>query len=267
MDRATASHRPIEPQRFLVDDPTNEFQTYAVRFENPAKEARARLSPRAELELYRIVSELSEDPDRFPSRVEHISMAGDLLYKHPDPPLEITYRIDTTKKSITIIDVAERAVVGALVVVSYSHADEKWRDELRKFLKPLVRQKRIRIWDDTAIDAGEQWREEIKRALGSANVAILLMSSDFLASDFISQQELPLLVDRAKKKEGGMRLLWIAVRPSGFELEPDVEKLQALNDPKRPLSKLQKPAWETELTTVCRKILDAIEKTAANSTP
>jgi hypothetical protein len=250
-----------------VADATNEFQIYAVRFQKTAKEAISRLSPRAELELYRLVNELSEDPDRFPGRVERISIAGDLLYKHPEPPLEITYRVDAGQKVMTIVDVVERAVVGALVVVSYSHADEKWRDELRKFLKPLVRQKRIRIWDDTAIDAGEQWREEIKRALGSANVAILLMSSDFLASDFISQQELPVLVDRAKKKEGGVRLLWIAVRPSGFELEPDVEAVQALNDPSRPLSKLQKPAWETELTKVCGKILAAVEKAAVSTAP
>jgi hypothetical protein len=250
-----------------MPDATSEFQSYAVRYQKSAKEALSLLSPRAEFELYRLINELSEDPDRFPSRVEQISIVGDLLYKHPDPPLEITYRIDKAQKILTIIDVAERAVAGTLVVVSYSHKDEKWRDELRKFLKPLVRQKRIRIWDDTAIDAGEQWREEIKRAFGSANVAILLISSDFLASDFISQEELPLLVDRAEKKEGGIRLLWIAVRPSGFEHEPEVEKLQALNDPSRPLSKLQKSAWETELTKVCNKILAAVEKAAVNTAP
>ena len=250
-----------------MTDATNEFQSYAVHYQKTAKEAKSRFSPRSELELYRIVNELSEDPHRFPDRVERISIARDLLYKHPDPPLEITYRIDATQKVITVIDVAERAVVGALVVISYSHADKKWRDELRKFLKPLVRQKRIRIWDDTAIDAGEQWRKEIKRALGSANVAILLMSSDFLASDFISQEELPLLVERARKKEGGMQLLWIAVRPSGFELEPDVKELQAVNDPSRPLSKLAKPAWETELTKVPEEILKAVEKVAAGTAP
>jgi hypothetical protein len=249
-----------------VVDAANEFQTYAVRFQKSVKEARSRLSPRAELELYRIISEISEDPDRFPNRVERISRAGDLLYKNLDPPLEITYRVDAIQKIITIMDVVERAVVGALVVVSYSHKDEKWRNELRKFLKPLERQKRLRIWDDTAIDAGEQWREEIKRALGSANVAILLMSADFLASDFISQQELSFLVDRAKKKDGGMQLLWIAVRPSGFELEPDVESIQALNDPSRPLSKLEKPAWETELAKVCRKILHVLEEAAVQTT-
>jgi hypothetical protein len=254
-------------RRDLVVDATNEFQSYAVRFQKSAKETSSQLLPRAELELHRVVNELSENPNRFPDRVERISIEGDLLYRHPDPPLEITYRIDAGQKVMTIVDVVERVVVGALVVVSYSHADAKWRDELRKFLKPLVRQKRIRIWDDTAIDAGKKWREEIKRAFGSANVAILLMSSDFLASDFISQEELPLLLDRAKKKEGGMTLLWIAVRPSTFELQPEVETIQALNEPSRPLSKLQKPAWETELTKVCGKILAAVEKAAVSAAP
>jgi hypothetical protein len=175
---------------------------------------------------------------------------GDLLYKHPDPPLEITYRIDTVHNVMSVVDVQERSIVGALVVVSYSHADEKWRNELRKFLKPLVRNERIRVWDDTAIDAGDQWREEIKKAFGSANVAILLMSSDFLASDF----------SRANKKEGGVQLMWLAVRPSVFKQEPDIDKLEALNDPDHPLSGLHKFARETELTKVCGKILKAVEK-------
>ncbi len=247
-------------------DATNEFQGYAVRFQKSAEDTSSRFSQGTQKELYRVVNELSEDPNRFPDRVER-TIEGVLVYRHPDPPLEITYRIDADRKAMTIVDIQARAVVGALVVVSYSHADEKWRDELRKFLKPLVRQKRIRIWDDTAIDAGEKWREEIRRAFGSANVAILLMSSDFLASNFISEKELPLLLDRAEKKEGGMRLLWIAVRPSNFELQPEVEAVQALNDPSRPLSALRKPAWETELTKVCGKILAAVEKAAASAAP
>jgi TIR domain len=251
-----------------VADAANEFQSYSVRFQKSAMEARSRLLPRAEVALNRVVNELSEDPnrfrDRFPDRVDG-TIAGVLVYKHPDPPLEISYRIDADQ--MTIVDVVERAVVGALVVVSYSHQDVKWRDELRKFLKPLVRQKRIRIWDDTAIGAGKNWQEEIKRAFASANVAILLMSSDFQDSDFISQEELPLLLDRAKKKEGGLTLLWIAVRPSTFELQPEVATLQALNEPSRPLSKLQKPAWETELTKVCRKILAEVENAAVSAGP
>ena len=244
-------------------DATNEFPSYGIRFQKSVLEKISQLSPRAQLEVYRVVNELAEDPNRFPHRVE--SREGCLVYGHPDPPLEITYRItDTDPKFMTIVDVVERAIVGALVVVSYSHKDVKWRDELRKFLKPHVRQKRIRIWDDTAIGAGEKWREEIKRAFGSANVAILLMSPDFLESDFIAQEELPVLLDRAKKKEGGVELRWIAVRPSDFELQPEVAADQALNEPKRPLSTLRKPAWETELTNVARKIMAAVEKAGAS---
>ena len=246
-------------------DATNEF--YAVRgVQKSVKEASPPLSPRSELELYRVVNELSEDPNRFPDRVER-TIEGALIYRHPNPPLEITYRIDAGQKEMTIVDVVERAVVGALVVVSYSHADEKWRNELRKFLKPHIRQQRIRIWDDTAIDAGDKWREEIRKAFGSANVAILLMSQDFLDSDFISEKELPLLLDRAKKKEGSMTLLWIAVRPSGYKGQPEIEPDQALNNPDRPLSRLRKPAWELELTKVVEKILAAIEKVAARAAP
>jgi hypothetical protein len=247
-----------------MPDATNEFQSYAVRYPKSWKETTWELSLRGKQELNDVVDELSEDPNCFPDRVERISKE-DLLYRHPDPPLELTYRIDADQKVMTILDVAERAVVGALVVVSYSHKDAKWRDELRKFLKPHVRKTRIRIWDDTAIDAGEEWREEIKSAFGSANVAILLMSSDFLASDYISQVELPLLFDRAKKKEGGLELRWIAVRPSGFQLLPEVEAHQALNEPSRPLSTLRKPAWETELTNVCGKIMAAVEKAAVSA--
>jgi hypothetical protein len=245
-----------------VADATSEFQNYSLLWQKSPKEMG--LSPRAELELYRVINELSEDPNRFPDRVER-TIEGNLIYKHPDPPLEITYRIDAGQNVLIVIDVAARAIVGALVVVSYSHADAKWRDELRKFLKPLVRQKQLRLWDDTAIDAGENWREEIKRAFGSANVAILLMSSDFLASDFIMQEELPLLLDRAKNKEGGMTLLWIAVRDCDYKRESGIEPDQALNDPSRPLSKLQKPARETELTKVCGKISAAVEKAALSA--
>lgn len=232
-----------------------ELQRYAVSLTPEAKAARADLPMVAELEVYRVLELLADDPEGFAERVQALSPT-DRVYRHPDPPLDITYRLherEPRQIEVRMIALRHTDSAVALVAVSYSHADTKWRDELRKFLKPLVQQQRLRLWDDTAIDAGTQWRDEIKRALGAADVAILLVSPDFLASDFIAQQELPLLLEKARRKQG--QLLWLAVRPSVFKLHPALEPRQALNDPERPLSDLRKPACEKELTRVCDRIL------------
>ena len=71
------------------------------------------------------------------------------------------------------------------VFVSYSHKDKKWLNRVLPFLRPLRREGLIDPWDDTCIRAGDQWREEIQGALQVAKVAILLVSQDFLDSDFI----------------------------------------------------------------------------------
>jgi len=242
----------------------DDLQPYAVGYSDAAEAARAALPAIAELEVYRVMQKLAGDPDCFGERVQALS-ATDRVYRHPDPPLEITYRLDPGRRRIDVGAISLRTMESALalVAVSYSHADTRWRDELRKFLKPLVRQQRLRVWDDTAIDAGEQWRDEIKRTFGAADVAILLVSPDFLASDFVAEHELPLLFDKARRRQG--RLLWLAVRPSTVKLHPGIEPLQALNDPEHPLSDLRKPACEKELTRVCDRILAAVA--SADTTP
>jgi len=81
----------------------------------------------------------------------------------------------------------------ARVFISYSHHDVKWLERLRVHLKPLIRKQVVDLWDDTRISPGMDWRREIDTALSAASVAVLLISADFLASDFIVDNELPVL--------------------------------------------------------------------------
>ena len=64
------------------------------------------------------------------------------------------------------------------VFISYSHADKDWLERLKRHLKPLVREGRLDCWDDTHIRPGDDWKQEIRSALDTAQVAVLLISAN-----------------------------------------------------------------------------------------
>ena len=95
------------------------------------------------------------------------------------------------------------------VFISYSHKDRPWLDRLQVFLRPLERDGLIERWDDTRLRAGDGWHDEIRSAIASARVVVLLISADFLASDFIEREELPPLLAQAKQQ--GARIIPVII--------------------------------------------------------
>ncbi len=147
------------------------------------------------------------------------------------------------------------------VIVSYSHEDVEALERLQVHLKPLTRDARVVLWDDTRIEAGDRWRDEIREAIASADVAVLLVSADFLASDFIREHELPPLVEA--ERAGAIKLMAVVLGPCRYNETPELERHQSVNPPSRPLSALS----EADREAVWVKLAGAIEAVAFRREP
>lgn len=82
------------------------------------------------------------------------------------------------------------------VFLSYSHADESFKDEFKKHAAPLRRNEIISSWDDREILAGQEWESEIITNLETAELILLMISPDFLDSNFCYDREMKIAVER-----------------------------------------------------------------------
>lgn len=87
------------------------------------------------------------------------------------------------------------------VFISYAHTDEVYRKELEKHLSVLKRNGYIDTWADREIIPGENWGNQISRELEEAKIILLLISSDFLASNYCYDIEMNRAIERHKKHE------------------------------------------------------------------
>jgi PTS system nitrogen regulatory IIA component len=139
------------------------------------------------------------------------------------------------------------------VFISYSHADRLWLERFHTQLKPLVRRGLV-LWDDTHLAAGSRWRAEIGAAIARSSAALLLVSPDFLASDFIQQSELePLL--RAQT-DTGLVVLWVHLRACLYD-QTAIGTLQGAHDVAQPLDSLTPATRGATIARICRRVQDA----------
>lgn len=120
------------------------------------------------------------------------------------------------------------------VFISYSHADVDWLRRLQVHLIPLERERGFQFWDDSRIRPGDEWRRQIREAIATAKVAVLLVSADFLASPFIMGNELPALL--AAASDEGAIVLAVIVSPCRYVETETISRFQAANPPSRPLT-------------------------------
>ena len=108
--------------------------------------------------------------------------------------------------------------MSARIFISYSHHDEGWKDQLVTQLKVLALEGLWDVWDDRHIAAGETWQPEIAAAIAGCDVAILLVSAEFLTSGFIRSDEIPALLQR--RQHEGVRLIPLIAQPCAWQQVP-----------------------------------------------
>ena len=140
------------------------------------------------------------------------------------------------------------------VFISYAHKDDTFLDGIYTTLKPLELNKQISIWTDKLILPGRDWHETILQNLSDAHVILLLISPDFLASDYITHNEIRGALNR-HAESSNVFVIQVLVRPVVLNLLPFGE-LQAIPTGAEPVSQwpTRDEAWNDVLEHV-QKVL------------
>jgi len=201
-------------------------------------ESRRRLLAVVRADLERIHRDIKNlDPKAcvpLPGLPSDIVLYEDLLVMEKEGQKEIYKVVHGKGKTFKVADLLsgvdlpgqQKEKAGALnLFYSYAHLDSTLRRELETHLKLLQRNGIIRGWSDLEIGAGDNWEEEIMKELERADIILLLISADFIASDFCYERELGRALER--HKNGDAIAIPIIIRDCSWE-KADFSGLQVL---------------------------------------
>lgn len=197
-------------------------------------------------EARNLIQQLLENPI---FREEAVKIDFEIIIAR-DPQTRVDLRRGTSESSLNGSEI--------LVFYSYAHEDEEYKGMLDKHLSILQKQGFIRVWHNRKIMAGAEWENEINNNLENATIILLLVSVDFLASDYCYGKEMAHAIDR--HNAGKARVIPVIVRPVDWELAP-FAKLQVIPQDGRAITSWnnQDEAW----TFVAKEIRKAIQTTQA----
>jgi hypothetical protein len=130
---------------------------------------------------------------------------------------------------------------------------------------PYLRKGIFKAWSDTQIEEGSKWYDQISAASAKASVAVLLVSSRFLASDFIHEHELSPFLKKAS--EGGATILWMLIGDCAYKETALSEYQAVVSPPDKPFAAMTKPKRDTAWRRVCETIQRAVSTGAPPNAP
>jgi len=119
------------------------------------------------------------------------------------------------------------------IFISYAHEDKQYCERLVSHLAYLERNKKVEIWSDVDILPGQEWAKSINFRMTEADIILFLVSSDFIASDYCYQIELPAALERYNKNE--TVIIPIILRPTDW-LDTLLGNFQALPKGGKPIN-------------------------------
>jgi tetratricopeptide (TPR) repeat protein len=141
------------------------------------------------------------------------------------------------------------------IFIAYSHNDLRYKDELKKFLRPLLNTGQATVWDDYDIEAGEDWEAEIKTRLYGSDIILLLVSPDSLASDYFYGREVAVSLERHEKGEAVVAP--VILRPCAWTITP-LKRIEALPEKGKPITSW--PSQDEAFTDVAHRLGDIVTR-------
>lgn len=143
------------------------------------------------------------------------------------------------------------------VFIGYSHRDKRWKERLVRQLSVLEREGLLAIWDDALIQAGDDWLPAIEAAIAEARVAVIMVSADFLDSEFVRSREVPALMERRRRE--GLRVIPLIARPCPWQSVPWLAAIQARPSGGKTLAGLGGARAEQVLADLAQEILTLVD--------
>lgn len=138
------------------------------------------------------------------------------------------------------------------IFIGYCHKDEAWKDRLLTQLRVLMLDGEFEVWEDRQMATGAAWQPEIKKAINRASLAILLISADFLASNFVRGEAVPGWLKQ--RNQAGLTIFPVILRPCPWQRVTWLAAQPVRPHAGKPLSAFSEYEIEETLTNLALEI-------------